>query len=261
MGIETFQEELMKVSEVTIMGNETQENACQVDFEERLKEVEGFRKSQEEIFKDIDKQGTECLANLKSMADEVGVLLSKGLSSGFSKIYGLKVRRSQGSARLHNFFFVLVVLIALVFSGFNCYAIRIDVSDFSSLLSKAGVVFLSSFPVYAFLIWLAYIARKNSLLSRRVQESYSHKMLFSAAVSGLIKQISTVRAINEQKSAELLSQMTSALIRTLESDASLHVDIKKYELPVNEVTDGIAKVINSISDLIPVKDQYKGIDK
>lgn len=234
------------------MSDEAKQNELlQVNLEEQLKQVDDFRTNQEAVFKELTAIGTAELKKLKSTAGEVGVLLSSGLSSSFSKIYGLKVRYSQYSASLHNFWFVLVVIIALIFSGFNCYAIRTDVGDFNSLVSKAGIVFLSSLPVYAFLIWLAYIARKNSLVSRRIQEAYSHKMLFAAAVSGMLKQIQSIREINEQKGADLMAQMTGALIRTLESDASVSIDTKKHELPISEATDGIAKVIASIAEMAP----------
>lgn len=222
-------------------------------YDEELLKLKEFERRQKEVFLELQKVGEAACESAKDSAKEAVVVMSSGLSSGFSKIYGLKVKKAAMAAFWHNLFFVLVVIGALVFSWFNGCAIREVSGCVHVVLSKAGTVLIPAFPMYAFLIWLAYVARKNSIVNRRIRDIYAHKQLFGAAVAGLLRQIKSVDRLNEQKGAELMTHMTSALIGTLEKDCSLSIDVKNPELPIGEATDGVANVIDALSKLTPWK--------
>lgn len=224
-----------------------------IQYEEELKKLREFEKSQKEIFLELQKTCEAARDSAQDSAKETVRFMTVNVASYISKAYGVKVKDAARSARLHNFWFVFVVIVALVFAGFNCNEIREVEGALRVILSRAAVVLVSSLPVYAFLIWLAYIARKNSLAARRTQEAYTHKQLFGVAVEGLMRQIRSVDHLNEQKGAELMTQVTSALISSFEKDVSVTVETKNNELPIGEATDGVTKVINSVSELLPWK--------
>ncbi|MBU2972016.1 hypothetical protein KO527_22010 [Pseudoalteromonas sp. C2R02] len=254
------------------------------DFETHLEEIKGFRTEQTSLFAEkinILKEGVEQFketsmteiasfisdtkdevaaliedksANIEAVELKINTLLPNALTAGLSYAYEEKKKEEElNYTNLSKHFskcITALVCISLIPVIFNLVML-FKGTAFSEVLKQAPQLFLSIFPLYLPVLWLAFSDNKKMNLSKRLIEEYTHKEVLSKTYEGLSTQINSIE--DENTSAELKTKLLFNILEiSSENPGKLISNYDKSDHPLMEALDRSSQLTDSIERLAKI---------
>ncbi len=217
----------------------TREGGLKQEIEMRREGLDTYKKEQEDVIKTLKKK--------------IHRLMSSAVSVGLAKSFADEKKKFKEEVEKHSKYFTwCIASLVLLGVGKFLYDVfwnkTIDVFTISNVL----VSFLSTLPLFAPLLWLAYSFAKRRNAYAMLYQEYMHKEAFANSYSSYKQQIEDL----QDNDTTLLNELLEKAIRIIARNPT-HVLTKKHssDLPIEEIavlikackgnTEAIANVIDN----------------
>lgn len=232
-------------------------------IEDGFDRLDKLDKSFEEVFLNLKNESEQKNEELAARYDRVlaqkekdlSNLLSRATMGSLSTEFEKKQEEEKESSRKYAVgFYIMLVIFCMIGTAVGWINMS-GITDINAevLFQKIPKTLIMMLPLYVPTIWAICFLNKRLLQTNRLAEEYAFRRVVAQTYVGLSGQLEELTKKGVDSAKDLSKKLLESTISVICTNPTKALDKVKAQTPLNEVVDGVAKLMDSSTAMITAR--------